>query len=306
MPSPQLQTLVDALKAQPTPEDVSVEALRQGYEAMGAMDPTPADVKVKPVDANGVSAEWITSPGTSDFATILWLHGGGYTIGSLNTHRTMVSRISRASKARALLIDYRLAPEHPFPAAFEDATTAYRWLISDGVDPKRLVVGGDSAGGGLAIAALVALRDAGDPLPAAVVCVSPWVDLELTGESIRTKADVEYLVPSERLRLFCRSYLAGGDARDPRATPYLADLSQLPPTLIQVGTSEALLDDSTRLADNAEAAGVDVTLEVWDEMIHHWHIFAGMLPEGQQAIDRIGEFVRKKVPATTPAGAEPQ
>jgi len=298
VPSPQLRLLVEALKPSQPQEEVTVESLRQGYEAMAKMDPTPPDVNVQPVEADGVSAEWIAAPGASDQATVLWLHGGGYTIGSLTTHRTMISRISRASGARALAVDYRLGPEQPFPAALEDAMTAYRWLIAYGVDPKRLVVGGDSAGGGLAIAALVALRDAGDPLPAAAVCVSPWTDLELTGESIETNADAEYLVPPERLRLFCQSYLAGADARDPRASPYLADLSQLPPTLIQVGTAETLLDDSKRIAAKAKGDGVDVTLEVWDEMIHHWHIYAAMLPEGQQAIDRIGEFVREHAPVT--------
>ena len=299
MASPQLQTLIQDIRARPVLEDPTVEQRREGYEAMGATDPTPADVKVEPVDADGVSAEWITAPGASDDATILWLHGGGYSIGSLNTHRTMVSRISRACQARAFHIDYRLAPEHPFPAAVEDATAAYRWLLSEGVDPERLVIGGDSAGGGLTAATLVSLRDAGDPLPAEAVYVSPWVDLECAGASMTTKADADPIVEKDGILKMAADYCAETDPRHPLASPIHADLSGLPPMLVQVGTSETLLDDSKRLAAKAEASGVDVTLEVWDEMIHHWHIFAGRLPEGQQAIDRIGEFVRAKVPATT-------
>jgi monoterpene epsilon-lactone hydrolase len=214
-------------------------------------------------------------------------------LGSINTHREMISRISRAAGARALAIDYRLAPEHPYPAAVEDATAAYRWLLCTGVDPARLVIGGESAGGGLTVATLAALRDAGEPLPAAGVCVSPWVDLECLGESMTTKAEIDPIAQRQVILEMAKAYLGDAGPRTPLAAPLYADLTGLPPLLIQVGASEILLDDSTRLAERAKSAGVDVTLELWNDMIHMWHFFAAMLPEGQQAIDRIGEFVRQ-------------
>ena len=292
----QLERIIQALRAGPALKDQTLEQRRLGYEAAAAKDPTPADINVESVDADGVSAEWITAPGASDDATILWLHGGGYISGSLSTHRTMVSRISRASGARALAIDYRLAPEHPFPAAVEDALAAYHWLLSEGVDPARLIIGGDSAGGGLTIATLVSLRDAGDRLPRAAICVSPWVDLECVGKSMTTKAEIDPLVEVDDTLRLAEAYRGEASPRNPLVSPIHADLSDLPQMLVQVGTSEALLDDSTRLASRAKAHGVDVTLEEWDEMIHVWHFYAGMLPEGHQAIDRIGEFVREHVP----------
>jgi len=177
----------------------------------------------------------------------------------------------------------------------EDSTAAYRWLLSTGVDPDRLVIAGDSAGGGLTVATLVALRDAGEPLPAAVVCLSPWVDLEQVGESMTTKAEADPMIQREAGLQWAKAYLGDAHPRTPLAAPLYADLTGLPPLLIQVGTEEALLDDATRLAERAKSAGVDVELEVWDDMIHVWQFFAEMLPEGQQAIDRIGEFIRKHV-----------
>jgi monoterpene epsilon-lactone hydrolase len=293
LPSTQLQTIIDALRAHPLHSDASFEEQRAMFEKVPSIFPVPPDVSREPVHANGVPAEWIVAPGARADRVLFYLHGGGYTIGSINTHREMISRISRTASARALAIDYRLAPEHPFPAAVEDSTKAYRWLISSGVDPTRLVVAGDSAGGGLTVATLVALRDAGDPLPAAAVCLSPWVDMEGLGESMKTKADVDPMIPADDSHRAAKAYLAGADPRSPLAAPLYADLTGLPPLLIQVGTSEVLLDDSTRLAERARCAGVEVVLEPWQEMIHVWHFFASMLPEGQQAIDRIGDFIRE-------------
>jgi acetyl esterase/lipase len=255
----------------------------------------PDDVKAEPVDAGSVAAEWITTPEGGGERTILYLHGGGYVIGSIRTHRDLASRFSRAAKARVLLIDYRLAPEHPHPAAVEDATAAYRWLLAQGVKPSRLAIGGDSAGGGLTVATLVALRDAGQPLPAAGVCLSPWVDLEGLGESMTTKADTDPMVQRDRLLGYAQHYLAGQSPRTPLAAPLYADLSGLPPLLIQVGSAETLLDDSTRLAERARKAGVAADLEIWDDMIHVWQAFAAVLPEGQQAIENIGRFLRERV-----------
>ncbi len=295
MASPQLQVIVQVLRSLPPPTKLSIEDQRAGLEGLALRFRTSEDVRCEPVDASGVPAEWITTPGAAEEKVIYYLHGGGYVTGSINTHREMISRLSRAAGARALAIDYRRAPENPFPAAVEDSTAAYRWLISTGVDPRRLVIAGDSAGGGLTIATLVALRDAGDPLPAAAVCLSPWVDLEGLGESMTANAGTDPMVQREPLLVYAKYYLGGADRHTPLAAPLYADLKGLPPLLIQVGGAEALLDDARRLAERARAAGVDVILEPWDEMIHVWQFNAAILPEGQQAIDRIGEFVRKHI-----------
>jgi acetyl esterase/lipase len=271
MASQQLQTIIHAIRSAPDLHGAPIEQRRAAMEAATWLLPVPNDVKREPVDADGVPGEWISAPGVDPDRTIYYLHGGGYSMGSVNTHREMVSRISRASGARALAIDYRLAPEHPFPAAVEDSTTAYRWLLSTGADPARLVIAGDSAGGGLTVATLVALRDAGDPLPAAAVCLSPWVDMEGIGESMTTKAEADPMVQRDDLIEGAQAYLGGADPRTPLAAPLYADLTGLPPLLIHVGTAETLLDDSTRLAERAKSAGVDVTLEPWEDMIHVWH-----------------------------------
>jgi monoterpene epsilon-lactone hydrolase len=293
MPSRQLQMIIETLRSRPAMAGFSIEDQRAAFDALASQFPLAEDVRRDPVDAAGVPAEWITTPEALHERGIYYLHGGGYTLGSINTHREMISRLSRAARARALAIDYRLAPEHPFPAAVEDSTAAYRWLLAIGVDPARLVIAGDSAGGGLTVATLVALRDAGDPLPAAAVCLSPWVDLEGLGESMTTRAEVDPMVQREELLQHVKAYLGDAHPRTPLAAPLYADLRGLPPLLIQVGTAETLLDDSTRLAERAKAAGVDVVLEPWDDMIHVWQFCAAILPEGQQAIDRIGEFIRK-------------
>ena len=295
MASEQLQTIIQVLRSQPVQEGLTFEEMRAGFEQMTSFFPVPADVRCEQVDAGGVSAEWIMTPQATAERVIFYLHGGGYAIGSVKTHRELISRISRAAGARALAIDYRLAPEHPFPAAVEDATTAYRWLLENGVEPTRIVIAGDSAGGGLTVATLVVLRDAGDPLPAAGVCLSPWVDLEGIGESMTARAEVDPMVQRDGLLAMAKAYLGDANPRLPLAAPLYADLTGLPPLLIQVGTAETLLDDSTRLAERARSAGVDVVLEPWEDMIHVWHLFASMLPEGQQAVDRIGEFIRERV-----------
>lgn len=293
MANQQLQMIVQMLRSSPDLAGLSVEEKRAAFDALASPFQLAEDVRCQPVNAGGVPAEWITTPEAVDERVIYYLHGGGYIMGSINTHREMISRISRAAGARALAIDYRLAPENPFPAAVEDSTGAYRWLLSTGVDPARLVIAGESAGGGLTVATLVALRDAGDALPTAAACLSPWVDLECLGESMTTKAEVDPMVHREDILELAEAYLGDTHPRTPLAAPLYADLRGLPALLIQVGTAEVLLDDSTRLAERARSAGVDVILEPWDDMFHMWHFFAAMLPEGQQAIDRIGEFIRK-------------
>jgi acetyl esterase/lipase len=284
--------VVNMMKSFRPQTEPSIAEMRAGIEAMAGAAVIPADVQSEKVSAGGVPAEWVVAENADPDRVILYLHGGGYVIGSINTHRELGSRLSRAAAARVLLIDYRLAPEHPHPAAVDDAVAAYRWLLSQGVHPSRLAIGGDSAGGGLTVAALVAVRDAGLPMPAAGVCLSPWVDLEGIGESMTTKAAADPMVQRDQLLKMAAAYLAGQNPRTPLASPLYADLSGLPPLLIQVGTAETLLDDSTRLAERARKNGVQVTLEPWEDMIHVWHAFASLLPEGRQAIDRIGEFVK--------------
>ena len=293
MSEQQLQSLVQMLKAQPLNPDQTVEQTRAGFEAMAAMFPVEPDVKCEPISAGGVKSEWVTAPGADPGRAILYLHGGGYVIGSINTHRSLAGRLSRAANARVLVVDYRLAPEHPHPAAVDDAVAAYRWMLAQGLKPNRIAVSGDSAGGGLTIATLVAIRDAKLPVPAAGAPISPWVDMEGIGDSMTSKAAADPIVQKAGLLDMAKAYLGGKDPRTPLAAPLYADLSGLPPLLIQVGTAETLLDDASRLAERARKAGVKVTYEPWENMIHVWHLFAPMLDEGKQAIERIGEFVRQ-------------
>jgi epsilon-lactone hydrolase len=294
MSQQQLQTIVQMLRAQPAVKpDASVQEARGAFEEIASMFPVDADIKRDAVDAGGVKAEWVSVPDAEVGRAILYLHGGGYVIGSINTHRSLAARLARASKARVLVIDYRLAPEHPHPAAVDDSVAAYRWMLGQGLKPARIAVAGDSAGGGLTVATLVAIRDAKLTLPAAGACLSPWVDLEGIGGSMTTKADVDPIVQKAGIEQMAAAYLGGKDPRTPLAAPLYADLTGLPPLLIQVGTAETLLDDASRLAERARKAGVAVSYEPSEDMIHVWHLFASMLDEGRQAIDRIGEFVRK-------------
>jgi monoterpene epsilon-lactone hydrolase len=293
MASKELQRIIDSFRSRPNMAELSIEEQRAQMEVNLTKFRLPMDVRCEQVDAGGIPAEWVATPGVNTERVIYYLHGGGYVIGSINTHREMASRLSRAASARVLILDYRLAPENLFPAAVDDSVTAYRWLLSVGVEPARLVIAGESAGGGLTIATLVALRDAGEPLPAAGICLSPWVDLTCLGESMVAKAEIDPVVNKDHILMSAKAYLGDTDPCAPLASPLYADLAGLPPLLIQVGTAECLFDDARRLADRATAAGLDVTLEPWDDMIHMWHMYAAILPEGQQAIDRIGEFVRE-------------
>jgi epsilon-lactone hydrolase len=297
MASAEFQQLLTMMKARPMVLDApSVEQMRDGMSAFAAMVPTPADVTYTPVVADGVTAEWVAAPGASGEHAVLYLHGGGYVIGSIATHRDLASRISRASGARLLVADYRLGPEHPFPAAVEDAVACYRWLLAEGLNPAQMAIAGDSAGGGLTVAALIALRDAGEPLPACAVVMSPWVDLTLTGDSMKERDALDPMVHADTLGSMAAMYLNGADPRQPLASPVFADLRGLPPLLIQVGTSETLYDDATRLAERASAEGVEVTFEPWEDMIHVFQSFS-MLPEAARAIARIGEFVKARAGA---------
>ena len=292
--TPELEQVIALVKGRAIDESQgATEGRRRSFEQM--VDGFSIDVPAtyKRVNAGGVTAEWVTAEGAPESRVVLYLHGGGYIIGSTRTHRPLMAELSRASSARVLGLDYRLAPEHPFPAPIEDAVAAYRWLLNEGYDPARIAVAGDSAGGGLTVAALVQIRYVGLPMPGAAVCISPWVDMEGLGESMETRADADPMVGKEGLLLSAKTYLGGSDPRAPLAAPLYADLRGLPPMLIQVGDAEVLLDDSTRLAGIAREAGVHVEMDVWDDMIHVWHLFAPILPEGRQALSQAGEFIKK-------------
>jgi acetyl esterase/lipase len=293
MPSKGFEKVLELLREQVTQESQPLEQQRAEYEKIAKLFKLEQDIICRTVQLDHLSAEWIIPPTVINERVVLYLHGGGYVLGSMNTHREMVSRISRASEAKALLLEYRLAPEHPHPAAVEDSVAAYKWLLGEGFDPSRIVIAGDSAGGGLTVATAVVLRDRGEPLPAALVCISPWVDLEAIGESMTTKADVDPIVQRDGILEMTKAYLGGKDPRTPLAAPLYANLAGLPPMLIHVGESETLLDDSIRLKEKAMVAGVDVNLELWEDMFHVWHYFAAMMPEGQKAIDDIGKFIRE-------------
>ncbi len=267
---------------------------RVELDKLGAMFKLPKGVAVEKVSAGGVPAEWLTPPNVLNNRVILYLHGGSYTCGSCNSHRSMVSNIAIAARARVLLLDYRLAPEHPHPAAVEDAVAAYKWLLDGGADPKRVFIAGDSAGGGLSIATLVSLRDANIPLPAACVCLSPWTDLAFSGETWKSKAKSDLIIFDYKEHAFAKMYLGGLDAKTPLASPLYADLKGLPPMLIQVGLDEVLLADSTRLVERLRQAGVDVTLEEWPKMQHVWQFTAGFMPEARRAVQKIGGFIDKR------------
>jgi len=292
MASEQLNKVLDIIRSVPPAKpDTTVGQMRGAMEKVA--ERVPSDISCEPVTAGGVPAEWIVAPGAAQDRVILYLHGGGYVMGSINTHRAMVARISRAAKAKALALNYRLAPENPFPAAVDDATAAYRWLLAQGYKPGKIVVAGDSAGGGLTLATLLALRDAKTPLPAAAVPISAWSDMEGTGASMKTRASKDPMVANGSLINMAKLYIGDADPKNPLASPLHGDYRGLPPMLMQVGDAEVLLDDTTRVAEKAKAAGVNVEMEVWPEMVHVWHVYAKILPEGQQAIDRIGQYVQQ-------------
>ena len=265
---------------------------RATMEALLGSGPAPAGVAVEPTTIAGRPAEWLTPDGAGPDRALLYLHGGGYCIGSINTHRDLAGRIAVASGMRVVNLDYRLAPEHPFPAAPDDATAAYRALLAQGLAPERLAIAGDSAGGGLTLATLVALRDAGDPLPATAVLLSPWTDLTATSSTWTTRADVDHLVQREGLDAMAAAYLDGRATTDPGASPRFADLHGLPPLLVQVGDAEVLLDDSVHLRDDAIAAGVPVTLDIWDDMVHVFQAFPPeLLPQAGESLATIGAWL---------------
>jgi epsilon-lactone hydrolase len=286
-----LRALRAAAAGQPAP---TLAESRAAFDARGDQYPLPSDALVTEVDAGGVPARWITVPGADAGRVLLYLHGGGYQIGSFRSHAELASRLGRASGRPVLLPEYRLAPEHPFPAAIDDALAVWRWLRSvHGLDASALAVAGDSAGGGLAVAMMTALRDAGEDLPAAAVLISPWTDLSCSGASITERVDDDPIFVPDRLQQLAAAYLAGADPRTPLASPLFARLDGLPPLLIQVGTAELLLSDAEDLAKSAAAAGVDVTVQAGEGLPHVYPAMLG-IPEAAEATDLAGAFLRYK------------
>jgi acetyl esterase/lipase len=307
MASDAFTMLIDLIRTNFSPmsdANLSASELRAGIESVaGAVAPL-AGTTVEPIDVGGVPSEWVRPGGAvARDACVLYLHGGGYVIGSCNTHRALASHLAGRSGLPVLVVDYRLGPEHPYPAAVDDALTAYEWLLAEGFEPDRIVVAGDSAGGGLTLATLLALRDRGRPLPALGVPISPWTDLTLTGESMTSMAEHDPMVTRPGLQRMADWYMAGADPKDPLVSPLFADPAGLPPLLIHVGEVETLRDDAIRFAERATAAGVDVTLEVWPEMIHVWHVFGPDVPESEAGVARIAEFIAERLGLPAPANA---
>jgi epsilon-lactone hydrolase len=256
--------------------------------------PAPSETEIRHIDLDGVKAVRVATRQSCDERHVLYLHGGGHVAGAPWLYRDFTWRIAAAARACVTIIDHRLAPEHPFPAALEDAVRAYRGLLAEGADPRRMALMGESAGGGLVFSTLLELRDEGTPLPAAAVALSPWTDLALTGESLRRNAKADPMLRTDEAPLMAGYYLSGVDPRTPYASPLYGDPSGFPPTLIQVGSDEVLLDDSVRMAERMRAAGCEVELEICRRMPHAWQVWARIMPEARAAIARIGAFVQSK------------
>jgi acetyl esterase/lipase len=274
----------------------TVAAMREQTRGLGRFIPLPPKgTQARRVELDGVNAVSVATPQTLPDRQVLYLHGGGHVSGSPGLYRDFIWRIAEATHSRVTILRHRLAPEHPFPAALDDAVKAYRALLAEGADPKRMAVMGESAGGGLVFAALLRLRDEGSPLPAAAVALSPWTDLALTGGSLQANAQSDPMIKSDEAPTLANYYLAGADPRTPYASPVYGDATGFPPTLIQVGSDEVLLDDSVRMAERMRAAGCEVELEIWPRMPHAWQVWARIMPEARQAIERIGTFVRARI-----------
>ena len=299
MPSQAMQDVIDTLRdrqqasAGQTPP--TLEQRRASFVPGDRLHPLPADVLVSEVAAGGVPAHWLAAPGTDTGRVLLFLHGGGYELGSLRSDGELAARLGRAGRMRVLFPEYRLAPEHPFPAAIDDVLTAWRWLrTGQNLSAESMAVAGDSAGGGLAVALLVALRDAGQALPAAAALMSPTVDLTSSGASMTERAGQDPISTPAMLAQFAAGYLAGADPKTPLASPLFAALAGLPPLLIQVGTADLLLSDSERLAAAAAEAGADVTLQIGEGLPHVYQLLLGT-PEAAEATEQIGKFLRARV-----------
>jgi acetyl esterase/lipase len=275
-------------------EDIDIPGVRRLWNGLGRLLVPAFGVDIAKTEVGGLYAEWLTPKERMSGKVLLYLHGGAYVVGGCDMHRQMVSHLARAGHIRTLLPEYRLAPEHKFPAAVDDAVMAYRHLIETGTRPEDIIVGGDSAGGGLSVALLLALRDAGDALPAAAVLLSPFLDATGSGESMRTRADQDPWFQASDVPVIADHYCERHQRRFPLVSPVYADIEGLPPMFIQVGDDEILLSDSERLANECAAKGIDVELEVWPGMWHVFQMFVGKMPESRQAINKMGAFIQAR------------
>ncbi|MCP4762827.1 MAG: alpha/beta hydrolase [archaeon] len=295
--SEQMQKVMDMLRRfKSSDDDISkaVKNTRKGLVFLNKLSKVPEDVKYEPIDINGVSAEWIDGVDVSKEKIVFFIHGGAYIAGSIETSREKTGRFSKLLNVRFLAVEYRLAPENPFPAALDDSFAAYKWIISEiGIKPENLIIMGSSAGGGLALATILKIRDLGLPMPAAAILISPWTDLTGTSESIKSKAEADPFLSVKNLYHFAKLYHGDTDVKNPYVSPLYADFHGFPPLFIQVGTEEILLNDSLILAENAKKAGVEVELNVWQDLIHGFSLFLPNIPEVKQGNAQIAEFVSK-------------
>jgi monoterpene epsilon-lactone hydrolase len=297
MGSQELRDTIELMRSQASiaAEGLTLEERRAMMEEQQAQLPVPSDLEREAIDMDGVAGLRVSAPNARPDRFILYFHGGGYVMGSVATHVELMGRLSRACSATVYGVDYRLAPEAPHPAAVEDGLCAFRWLVAHGAAPERIMIGGDSAGGGLTLATLLSLKSTSDPMPAGAILFSPWTDLACTGESMSTRAGKDPMITDRGVVLeMAKTYTAGHDLDAPLVSPLYADLTALPPLLIQAGDAELLLDDSTRLAERAEKAGTPVRLTVWDEA---YHVFQAnpYLPETREAIDQVAAFFREQI-----------
>ena len=291
------QSEIDAVRAllSAKPRPVGWPARRKRLDEVGAVWPVADDVELTAVDVDGMPGEYSMVPGSDPSRVLMFFHGGGYCSGSIHSHRRLVTEAGRAAGMRTLAVAYRLAPEHPFPAAYEDALSAWQFLLNQDIAAAHIVIGGDSAGAGLTLGLIGRLRDARQELPACAWLISPWADLTMSGSTFASKAAVDPLIHKEYLNELVDAYLPAGMGRqDPRVSPLYADLRNFPPMLIQVGSEETLLDDATRLAARAGAADVAVTLQVWPQMIHAWPLWNAHLEDGRRALANAGAFIRAR------------
>ena len=289
------QSEIDGLRAllRSKPRPVGWAERRQRLDDIGSVWPVADDVKLESVDVDALGGEWSIAPNSDPSRVLMFFHGGGYCSGSIVSHRRMVTEAGRAAGMRTLAVAYRLAPEHPFPAAYADALTAWRFLQNEGIPAGRIALGGDSAGAGLAVGLIGQLRDAHEELPACAWLVSPWTDLTMSGSSLSSKSAADPIIHQQYLNELADAYLPSGmDRKDLRVSPLYADLRSFPPLLIQVGSAETLLNDATRFASAAGAADVRVTLEIWPHMIHAWHLWNAHLEPGRRALASAGAFLR--------------
>jgi epsilon-lactone hydrolase len=292
MPSPQHQAVLDLFLSAP-PRELPLAKRRSGFDALGSREPVPDDISVTSIEDEGVRGEWIVAPEARPELVVQYLHGGGYTMGSLRSHRELAARVSVATRARVLLVDYRLAPEHRHPAALDDAVAAYRFLLAQGYSSARLGIMGDSSGGGLTVATLGALRHLGEPLPAAAVCMSPWVNLAATSDELQENADKDPVLSAAMLRESALSYADQSNLTSPSVSPVYGDLSGLPPLLVQVSTTEMFTMDARRLVAEVLAANGSASLDEYQNLLHAFQFLAPTSPEAAIALKRAGAFVQE-------------